>query len=64
MFCFHTRDKIEGLVTSCIFDGSQSFPVSSSSEENSSNQWEKNRGLLTRVFVSTKQAKNEKKIMF
>lgn len=71
VFCFHTRDKIEGLglgkqrereekVTSCIFDGSQSFPVSSSSEENSSNQWEKNKGLLTRVFFSTKQAKNEK----
>lgn len=31
----------EEVVTSYIFDGSQSFPVSSRFEENSSNQWKK-----------------------
>lgn len=74
MFCFRTRDKIEGLGLGEQRERRGSHhaflmaPRASLSalvlKRTPQINGKKNRGLLTRVFVSTKQAKNEKIMLF
>lgn len=73
MFCCSTRDKIEGLGLGeqrerrwahHVFLMAPTASLSALVLKRISQINVKNRGLLTRVFFSTKQAKDEKIMMF